>query len=363
MCPPELFYGRASPLTPNREGFLADFPLWAVVAVFLTAAVAVALAGTRMVATADRLADRTGMGEALVGGVLLGASTSLPGIVASVTAAAQGYPELAFSNAVGGIAAQTFFLAIADMVYRRVNLEHAAASLTNLTQAGLLIALLVFPFLAAAMPEVTVLGIHPATFAIFAGYVLGLRLAMRSRLDPMWGPTLTAETRTDIPDEPAGGGRLLLVLAGRFLLLAVVLAAGGYGIAASGAEIAARTGLSQSVVGAYFTALTTSVPELVTTIAAVRRGALTLAMGGIVGGNLFDTLFIASADVAYRPGSLYHAVPDAPYFLTGLCILMVAVLLLGMLRRERRGFANIGFESAIIFVLYLGGTGLMVAAL
>jgi len=136
----------------------------------------------------------------------------------------------------------------------------------------------------------------------------------------------------------------------------------GYVTAASGVVIAEKTGISQSVVGAYFTAVSTSIPELVTTIAAVRRGALTLAVGGIVGGNMFDTLFIASSDIAYREGSLYHAVSDMPYFLTALSILMTGVLLLGMLRRERRGIANIGFESALIFVLYLGGTAVLIVA-
>jgi cation:H+ antiporter len=65
--------------------------------------------------------------------------------VTSVATAAQGHPEFAVSNAVGGIAAQTAFLAIADILYRRANLEHAAASLTNLTQSGTLILLLSIP--------------------------------------------------------------------------------------------------------------------------------------------------------------------------------------------------------------------------
>jgi cation:H+ antiporter len=79
------------------------------------------------------------------GGVLLGATTSLSGTVTSVATAAQGHSEFAVSNAVGGIAAQTAFLAIADILYRRANLEHAAASLTNLTQSGTLILLLSIP--------------------------------------------------------------------------------------------------------------------------------------------------------------------------------------------------------------------------
>lgn len=339
-----------------------DLPLWATVTAFLAAAMVIGMAGIRMAETADRLADRTGIGEAMFGGVLLGGSTSIPGIVASTTAGAQGYAELAFSNAIGGIAAQIFFLAIADVVYRRANLEHAAASLTNLTQAGLLITLLILPFIAVSLPTYTIYEIHPITFAILFGYLFGLRLVLHSRTVPMWRPKRTAETRLDVPHEPKGGRRIMMVLVARFSILAVVLILAGYVTAICGVAIADKTGISQSVIGAYFTAISTSIPELVTTIAAVRRGALTLAIGGIVGGNIFDTLFLASSDIAYREGSLYHAVSGVPYFLTALSILMTGVLMLGMLQRERRGIANIGFESALVFVLYLGGTAVLIAA-
>jgi cation:H+ antiporter len=340
----------------------ADLPLWAALAAFVAAAMVITMAGIRMAETADRLADRTGIGEALFGGLLLGGSTSIPGIVASTTAAAQGHAELAFSNAVGGIAAQTFFLAIADIAYRRANLEHAAASLTNLTQASLLITLLILPLIAVSLPTYTVFEIHPVTIAILIGYLFGLRLALRSRTMPMWGPKKTSDTRLDVPHEPKGGRRIMMALLLRFAVLAAILMLTGYVTATSGVAIADKTGMSESIIGAYFTAISTSIPELVTTIAAVRRGALTLAMGGIVGGNMFDTLFIASSDIAYRDGSLYHAVSGTPYFLTALSILMTGVLLLGMLRRERHGIANIGFESALIFVIYLGGTAILITA-
>lgn len=340
---------------------ISDLTIGIVALLFVAAAAVITAAGIKMAEIADRLADRTGFGEALFGGVLLGGSTSIPGIVTSVTTAAQGHAELAFSNAIGGIAAQTFFLAIADLVYRRANLEHAAASLTNLSQAGILISLLSLPLVAVSTPTFDFWGIHPITLLIFGAYVFGVRLAAQSHEEPMWGPKRTRETRLDIPQEPRGGGRTLAALSARFVGLAMLLACAGYITALCGVAITAKTGLSQTIVGAFFTAVSTSIPELVTTVAAVRRGALTLAVGGIIGGNMFDMLFIASADVAYREGSIYHAVSDLPYFLTAVTILMTAVLLLGMLRRERYGPANIGFESTLVLLLYAGSTALVFA--
>lgn len=89
--------------------------------------------------------------------------------------------------------------------------------------------------------------------------------------------------------------------------------------------------------GGFFTAVSTSLPELVTAVAAVRQGALTLAAGDIIGGNAFDTLFLAVADVAYREGSIYHRITSEQVFIIALSIPLTAVLLMGLVRREKRG--------------------------
>jgi cation:H+ antiporter len=340
---------------------LTDQPLGVAVGLFAASAAVIAVAGVIMANTADRLADRTGLGEAITGGVLLGASTSLSGFVTSVSTAAQGYPDLALGNAVGGITVQTFFLAIADIVYRRANLEHAAASVTNLMQSALLIALLSIPLLATMLPPWQVFGCHPATFVILLAYVYGVRLASRAGREPLWGPQQTSETRLDLPDEPAGGRKTLTALFLRFLVLAAVVGVAGYTIGQAGVAISDKTGLSQGLVGALLTATSTSLPELVTTVAAVRRGALTLAVGGIIGGNTFDVVLVAASDVAYRDGSIYHQVSQLPLYIVALTILMTAVLLLGLIRREKYGFANIGFESMLLIVLYGFGTAFLVA--
>jgi cation:H+ antiporter len=327
---------------------LAGDPLWLAVALFCASAAVIAVAGVAMANTADRLADRTGWGEAMTGGLLLGATTSLSGFVTSVSTAAQGHPE-------------TFFLAIADIAYRRANLEHAAASITNLMQGVLLITLLSLPIIAALMPPWQVFGCHPMTLAILLTYVSGVRLASKTRQEPLWGPMQTPETRHDLPAEPVGG-RTLPILLIRFAALAMMVGVAGYVIGQAGVAIASETALTQGLVGALLTAVSTSLPELVTTVAAVRRGALTLAVGGIIGGNTFDVILVAASDVAYRDGSIYHAVGSLPALLLAMTILMTAVLLLGLLRREKHGIANIGFESMLLIVIYLAGTAFMVLA-
>lgn len=338
---------------------LSGWPLWAVVALFIAAAVIITLAGVRLTRVSDALADLTGFGEAIFGAVLLGGSTSLSGIMTSATSAYNGYPELAVSNAIGGIAAQTTFLAIADFAYRRANLEHAAASIENLLQGALLITLLSIPILAAAGPDVTLLAIHPASLLLLGAYVAGTRLVASARATPLWRPMHTHETREDEPHTPPDRAPPLATLWLQFTLLALILAGTGYLVAHTGMALVERTGLSESLVGGLFTAVATSLPELVTAVAAVRQGALTLAVGVVIGGNTFDVLFLAFSDVAYRDGSIYHAVTNEQIFIVALTILLTGILLLGLLRREPAGFAHIGFESVLVLLVYFTGFALI----
>lgn len=331
-----------------------------LVAIFLISAVVITLAGAKLAGLADKLADRTGVGEAVTGALFLGATTSLPGLITSLTAARDGYAEMAVSNAVGGIAAQTAFLAIADISLGRVNLEHRAASLANLLQGGLLVALLSLVVITANIPEWTIWSVSPVSPLMIIMYIYGVKLASRARAEPMWKPKKTRETQTDTPQDAASErGKATGKLWTFFLSLGFLTGVAGWFVGRSGIALIAEGGLSQSLVGGLFTAISSSLPELVTSIAAVRRGAYTLAVGGIIGGNAFDTLFVAASDFAYRPGSIYHAAGSRETFLVAIAILMTAILLMGLVSREKRGIANIGYESFAILLIYAGAVAVL----
>ena len=323
--------------------------------IFAIATILIALFGTKLTTVADRLADRTGLGEAITGGLLLGATTSMAGITASVTAAIADHPAIALSNALGGIAAQTCFLAIADLCYRKANLEHAAASVPNMMQGALLIVLLALVMLASIGPDISFGGIHIITPILLITYLFGMRMVRQTQTRPMWRPRITRQTREDHPDEEDARSASLPRLVLWFVFAAIVVVSSGWMLTRAVVDMAEQTGLSETIAGGVLTAISTSIPELVTSIAAVRRGALTMAVGGVIGGNAFDTLFAAVADVAYLDGSIYHNATPHEAWLVGLTILMTAVLLLGLLRRQELGFAGIGFESVLVFVLYVLG--------
>ena len=144
-----------------------------------------------------------------------------------------------------------------------------------------------------------------------------------------------------------------------FATSAIAVTVAGWLIAQVAVPFSLRTGLSESFVGGTFTAIATSLPELIIAVTAVRMGALNLAVGDIIGGNAFDTLFVAISDMAYRAGPIYGAISNAEVLWLAITILMTAVLLMGLLYRERHGIGNIGVESVLLSVIYLGGAGVM----
>ena len=95
------------------------------------------------------------------------------------------------------------------MPYRRINLEHAAASAENLMLAAFVLVMLAIPLLGLALPQAAIGGIHPVSILMLLAYLQGMRMVSQTHKLPMWLPRHTRETRTaadsgSIPGTAAG---------------------------------------------------------------------------------------------------------------------------------------------------------------
>jgi cation:H+ antiporter len=333
--------------------------LWQNLALFVIAGLLILVFGMKMTRVASELATRTRLGEAILGGFFIGASTSLPEIATSLTAAINGHADLAVSNAIGSVAGQTVFLAIADMTYRKANLEHAAASAENLMLSAFVIIMLSITLLAAVSPWVVFGGVHPVSVLMILVYIYGIRLVSRTQSKPMWLPRRTAETHSTIARDNTRQDSSIAMLWLRFTLAASLTAMAGWLLARTAIPISIYSGLSETLFGGLFVGITGSLPELVSALVAVRLGALTLAVGSILGGNAFDTLIVALSDWVYPGGSIFVAAGGNQVLLLTLSILLTAILMMGLVYREKHGIANIGIESFLILCLYLTAFGLL----
>ncbi|WP_243859901.1 sodium:calcium antiporter [Amycolatopsis arida] len=234
----------------------------------------------------------------------------------------------------GGIAVQTLAIVAADVAHRRVNLEHAAASGQNLLFGCLLIVLLSTVLLGSFSPEATVLGVDSVSVVLVGLYLGGLRL-IRAQRKPMWRAVATRETRPDVPtDLDAFESRPAASLWLEFAVIAALVVVGGWAVARAAESLVVAIGLNAGSVGGVLMGLVNALPETVAAIATVRRGALTLAVAAVIGGNCLDALNLIVGGVAFRGGSLFHTAGTDQLFLTTAALLMTTVLLGGLLVRQ-----------------------------
>lgn len=324
---------------------------------FFLAAGIILYIGPKLSLAADEVGRRTGIGATLAGALFIGATTSLPGIIVSLKTAIEGQADLSVSNSIGGVAAQTLFIGIADAALRKGHLTHQNTLTQSLIQTSVLIALLTLILLAMTMGEYSIFNIHPVSPVIFITIILGFRIIRSSKKHPQWKAlekSALAEDQKKKSTETPLSSKSKSELIRNYIIYAVAIGTGGWLISTSGSNLVKETGISPVIMGATLMAIASSLPELVTAVASVRRGSVGLAIGNIVGGNAFDTIMVVIADIAYIKGSVFNALDKQVTFLTVITLLMSSVLLIGLIRREKKGLANIGVESYLIMIIYAG---------
>lgn len=194
--------------------------------------------------------------------------------------------------------------------------------------------------------------------AVLVGcYFGGLRLIRRAGARPMWQAVGTSETRPDIPQDHGVLNRHGPAwLWTRFAAVGLTVAAGGWAIALAAESLVETTGLTAGFVGGILMGVVNALPETVTAIAAVRRGAMTLAVAAVLGGNILDVLTLVVGDIAYRHGSIYHTAGSQELFITTTSLFMTATLLGGLLVRQTYGWGRLGFEGVLLLATYAAMT-------
>ena len=117
--------------------------------------------------------------------------------------------------------------------------------------------------------------------------------------------------------------------------------------------LAVQSGLGSSFVGATLLAGSTSLPELSTTIAAVRLGAHSMAISNIFGSNLIMFALLLPADLVFTKGPLLHHVDSSARFAVISGIVVTAIYLIGLLIRKKKKVLRMGLDSAFVLLIYL----------
>jgi cation:H+ antiporter len=337
-----------------------ELPLWGNVAIFAAAALCVWIAGTRLADYADAIAARTGLSQAFLGVVLLGIATSLPELATTATAAWIGNAQLVAGNLFGGVALQMAILAVVDVAAVQGPLTFFTPQPVLLFQGVMLLLLLATSLAAAAAGEpAAYAGVGLTPVVLFLGYVITVRMSRSGDHLPKWRATNEPERAKN--ERENGSDRMTGTSTSRIYAFSavsgLVILAAGWALARTGDALAEQTQLGASFVGVALVAASTSLPELSTTLGAVRRGNHEMAVSNILGTNCLEVAMFLLADVLYRGGPILAAVDRSAMFAGAIGMVVTCIFLLGLLERRDRTVLRMGVDSLAVLVVY--GVGLV----
>jgi cation:H+ antiporter len=330
-----------------------------LVAEFSVIAGVVALAGIVLARAADGIAEATRLSRLLVGSLLLAVATSLPELTVDLAAVRHGMPDLAVGDLLGSSLMNLLILAAVDLTQRsgRPMLSREAAS--HALPATLSIALTAIAgcavLTAERLPHVALAGVGGWSWTILVTYFLGSRMIFLDQRISIraagGGQGFDPKHRLHLQADHFG--RSLLGTCVLFLAAAGVLWIAGPRLASVAGDVAERSGLGGTVIGTTLVALTTSLPELVAGVVAVRAGSHDLAIGNTFGSNAFNMVLLAPLD-AVHPGSLFAAVSSVHAVTTLAIILATAVAVLGQLYRVERRIPICEPDAVLVMLVVFG---------
>ncbi len=318
--------------------------LWAR---FFLAAGVIILAASSLSRNADIVAEKTGLGRAWVGVLLLPLFTSLPEIVTSAQAALVNNPDLALGNVLGSNMFNLMIIAVIDLVQgsgpilRYVRPGHILTASIGVMLAGFT----AFAVLAGGFGTIPFLKVGYGSLVIVLLFLAGLRLIVRY------------ERRHRDPEQLQRlyAGKSLPLALTLMLVAGVLIVFSGRGLALAADEISRVTALGGTFVGTFMMAIATSLPELVATIAAVRLGALDMAVGNILGANVMNMIIIVAADGFYRQGSILAGASSTVAVAAVLAMMLTAIVIIGLIYKSNKSYLFLGLDAYSIIILYLAG--------
>lgn len=316
---------------------------------FIIVAALVVYSGGRLAYCSDVIAEKTGMSRTWIGVVLLATMTSLPELLTGASAiTAAGVPDIAVGDVLGSCVFNLAIIAILDLLYRP-GVILSKAEQGHILAAGFCLMMLVIAgiglFLAFNDISFPTVWIGFYTPLIIFLYLLGMRTIFRFERQKV-----RIERKVFIRYEDV---RAITAYRG-FAIHAAVIVASATTLPFIGRALAEETGWGQTFVGMMFIALATSLPEVSTSIAAIRLGAIDLAIGGLLGSNLFNLSILAIDDIMFIDGPILDHVSMTHMLPLLAAILMSGIAILALFYKPTaREVLRVSWLIAVIFAIYL----------
>lgn len=295
----------------------------------------------RFVEGAASTARHFGMTPLLIGIVVIGFGTSAPEMLVSASSALSGSPGIALGNAYGSnITNIALILGLTAIIKPlSVNSDVLKKELPILLAVTLLSAYLVYDANVTQLDAIILL----AVFFVYMAWTI--ITAMKSKND-----ALSLDVDAELTNSAKMGlgksilwliiGLVSLVISSQFLVWGAV-------------EVAKFFGVSDLVIGLTIVAVGTSLPELASSIAAARKGEVDLALGNIIGSNLFNTLAVVGIAGAIEPMQVSAEVFSRDVLMMSALTFLLFIFGINLYRRTEGGRIN-RLEGLLLFAAYVG---------
>ncbi|MBL7718015.1 MAG: hypothetical protein JNL72_04205 [Flavipsychrobacter sp.] len=318
-----------------------------VIGFFVCAAV-IFFCGKKLSHYGDIIAELTGMGKAWLGLIVLAGVTSLPELVVGYSSAAiVGSADLAVGDILGSCAFNLGLLALLDAFVPQSKPILGQASLSHILAAALGIILLALVGAGMCLDRDIILipGIGITSVGFMAIYFIAARIIYKYNLKtPHLTVTESLEEKHSISLKKA------VTL---FALYAVFTVAVALFLPHFAEEIALLTGIGHSFAGTCFLAVSTSLPEIAVSIAAIRRNSIDLSVGNLLGSNMFNIFILALDDIFYTKGPLLKDAADANLISVFAVIIMSAIAITGLIYKSEHKRFRMAWDAMVIFLIYI----------
>jgi len=319
---------------------------------FLFCLVLILFAGTKLARYGDAIAHKTGLSGLWIGLVLLSAITSVPEIATGVSSAALvGSADLALGTLFGSNLFNLAILAFIDVCHPFTPILSVVSSRHILLAIGAM--LLTGVAAVSILAGDALSGIALGWLGIPSIIILLVYLFLIRRMFKLEQSSQSA-TAPNEPEQQRDTSLGMVWL--KFSLAAVVVIGAGIWISFIGDDIAQATGWGASFVGSLFLAISTSAPELVVTFAALRLGAVDMAVADILGSNMFNMAIIFLADVFYTQQAILSSASSVHTFTAVAGILMSLLVIIALRFRQKKKLGRvISWYSLPLVILYMLG--------
>ena len=325
---------------------------WLVWLKFLLCFVIILFGGTRAARYADIIAEKTGLGRIWIGLVLLSLISSMPELVTGISAVAfVKLPDLAVGTLLGSCIFNLLILALLDVLHRSTPFL-SKASLSQIASAGVGILLILLTagsiFAGDNLSGLRLGWVGVPSIIISLLYFLAMWGIFRLERNKRQSSLETPEPQYS--DEYARGAWW------KFTLAALAVIGAGIWLSFIGDEIASATGWDTSFVGSLLLAISTSMPELVICIAALRLGAVDMAVADVLGANMINVAKIILVDLFYTQNLVLVSVSRIHITTALITAAMSGLVITGILfRQKRKTLGVISWQGALLVGLYIYG--------